>query len=295
MPITVIYGETISLKRDFYVLKVLHILDRRPASLLHPERQGDGHYKQEYHKHTTAMEIDVKRIKGIIFDYGGTLDTGGDHWSEVIWAAWQKAGVAADKAEFREAYVYAERELARTLHILPEHDFHDLLLIKMKIELQYLAETGHFAPAEIDGMAAKIADLCYASAKASVEKARPVLDELSRRYQMVLVSNFYGNIKTVLKDFGIDGYFKDIIESAVVGVRKPDPRIFTLGVEALGMKPENVLVFGDSLKKDIIPAEQAGCQAIWLKGKGWTQEEDDALHPNTVHSLSEALAFITAD
>ena len=44
------------------------------------------------------MNIDVKRIKGIIFDYGGTLDTGGDHWSEVIWDAWQKAGVAADKA-----------------------------------------------------------------------------------------------------------------------------------------------------------------------------------------------------
>ena len=51
-------------------------------------------------------------IKGIIFDYGGTLDTGGDHWSEVIWCAYGKAGVAVNKAEFREAYVYAERELA---------------------------------------------------------------------------------------------------------------------------------------------------------------------------------------
>ena len=73
-------------------------------------------------------------IKGIIFDYGGTLDTGGDHWSEVIWCAYGKAGVAVNKAEFREAYVYAERELARTRHILPEHDFGDLLLIKMRLE-----------------------------------------------------------------------------------------------------------------------------------------------------------------
>ena len=238
------------------------------------------------------MNIDVSKIKGIIFDYGGTLDTGGDHWSEVIWSAWQQAGVAADKAEFREVYVYAERELARTLHILPEHNFHDLLLIKMKIELQRLAELGHFAPAEIDAMAAKVADICYASAKASVDKAKPVLDALSAKYPMVLVSNFYGNIETVLKDFGILGYFKGIIESAVVGVRKPDPKIFTLGVEALGLKPEEVLVFGDSLKKDIIPAEKAGCQAIWLKGKGWTKEEDDAFHPNIVSSLDEALSFL---
>lgn len=74
-------------------------------------------------------------------------------------------------------------------------------------------------------------------------------------------------METVLKDFGIDGYFKKIIESAVVGVRKPDPKIFTLGVEALGFKPEEVLVFGDSYSKDIIPAEKAGCQVMWIKGR----------------------------
>ena len=238
------------------------------------------------------MNIDVSKVKGIIFDYGGTLDTGGDHWSEVIWSAWQQAGVAADKAEFREVYVYAERELARTLHILPHHNFNDLLNIKMQIELQRLAELGHFSPDEIESKAKEIAAICYASAKASVESAKPVLDALSKRYPMVLVSNFYGNVETVLKDFGIDGYFKKIIESAVVGVRKPDPKIFTLGVEALGLKPEEVLVFGDSYSKDIVPAEKAGCQAIWLKGKGWTKEEDDTFHPNIVSSLSEALSFI---
>lgn len=238
------------------------------------------------------MNIDVSKIKGVIFDYGGTLDTGGDHWSEVIWSAWQKAGVAADKAEFRECYVYAERELARTLHILPHHNFHDLLDIKMQIELQKLTELGHFSPQEIEGKAKEIADICYDAAKSSVDKAKPVLEALSKRYPMVLVSNFYGNVETVLKDFGIEKYFKKVIESAVVGVRKPDPKIFTLGVEALGLKPEEVLVFGDSYSKDIVPAEKAGCQAIWLKGKGWTDEEDATFHPNIVSSLGEALAMI---
>lgn len=238
------------------------------------------------------MNIDINKIKGIIFDYGGTLDTGGDHWSEVIWSAWQQAGVAADKAEFREVYVYAERELARTLHILPHHNFHDLLDIKMQIELQKLAENGHFPPAQVDDMAKKVADICYDSAKASVDKAKPVLDALAKQYPLVLVSNFYGNVETVLKDFGIEGYFKKVIESAVVGVRKPDPKIFSLGVEALGLKPEEVLVIGDSYAKDIVPAEKAGCQAMWLKGKGWTQEEDSILHPNIIKTLDEALQFI---
>ena len=165
----------------------------------------------------------------------------------------------------------------------------------MQIELQRLTEMGHFAPEEIDGMAKKIADICYASARASVDKAKPVLETLSKKYPMVLVSNFYGNVETVLKDFGIDKYFIKVIESAVVGVRKPDPKIFTLGVEALGLKPEEVLVFGDSYSKDIIPAEKAGCQAMWLKGKGWTKEEDETLHPNIISSLDEALAFIEGE
>ena len=241
------------------------------------------------------MDIDFSKVKGIIFDYGGTLDTGGDHWSEVIWDAWQKAGVVADKAEFREVYVYAERELARTLHILPHHNFHDLLQIKMQIELTRLSELGHFPPAEVEEMAVKVADICYSAAKDSVEKSKPVIETLAKTYPLVLVSNFYGNISTVLKDFGIDGCFKKIIESAVVGVRKPDPEIFLLGVKALHLKPEEVLVIGDSYSKDIIPAQKAGCQAIWLKGRQWSREEEETLHPATIRSLGEVLSFIEGE
>lgn len=237
------------------------------------------------------MNIDISRIKGVIFDYGGTLDTGGDHWSEVIWNAYLRAGVMVDKAEFREAYVFAERELARTLHILPNHNFHDLLLIKMQLELQWLASHGFFAPAQVDGKAKDIADDLYVGARAQVEKAKPVLSALSEKYPLVLVSNFYGNIETVLEDFGIRKYFKEIVESAVVGVRKPDPEIFRLGAKALHLLPEATLVIGDSYSKDIVPAEKAGCQAIWLKGKGWTAEEDARLYPSTISNLDEILAL----
>ena len=231
-------------------------------------------------------------IKGLIFDYGGTLDSAGDHWSEVIWHAWQQAGVAVKKEEFREAYVYAERELARTRHILPEHNFHDLLLIKMRLELQWLSEKGLFPPALVEEKAAATARICYESARAHVEAAKKVLDALASRYPMVLVSNFYGNVATVLADFGLDRYFKKIIESAVVGVRKPDPQIFRLGVEALGLRPEETVVIGDSLRKDVLPAESIGCQVLWLKGKGWTAEEDAQTHPSVISTLGDILSLL---
>lgn len=233
--------------------------------------------------------IDI--IKGIIFDYGGTIDSRGVHWSEVIWDGYQAAGVPVDKLTFREAYVFAERELARTRHILPHHTFADLLLIKMRIELQWLADQSNLPADAAELWARPVADYCYDAAKNSIADARPVLDALYERYPMMLVSNFYGNVESVLEDFDLRRYFRSIIESAVVGVRKPDPQIFRLGVDALGLRPEEVLVVGDSYKKDIVPAESLGCHVAWLKGKGWTADEDAQMHPSIIASLSELLSL----
>lgn len=233
----------------------------------------------------------IDNIKGIIFDYGGTIDSRGVHWSEVIWDGYQAAGVPVDKPTFREAYVFAERELARTRHILPHHTFADLLLIKMRIELQWLADQSGLPADAAELWAKPVADYCYDAAQNSIADARPVLDALHERYPMVLVSNFYGNVESVLEDFDLRRYFRSIIESAVVGVRKPDPQIFRLGVDALGLRPEEVLVVGDSYKKDIVPAESLGCHVAWLKGKGWTADEDAQMHPSIIASLSELLTL----
>lgn len=231
----------------------------------------------------------IKGIKGIIFDYGGTIDSRGTHWSEVIWAGYQSVGVAVDKDTFRDAYVFAERELAKHPHIMHDDNFYNLLYKKMIIELQWLADNGKIAADRVAVYAPDIAMYCYDAARECVEEAKPVLDRLAETYPMVLVSNFYGNVESVLADFGLLRYFRRIIESAVVGVRKPDPKIFQLGVDALGLKPEEVLVVGDSYKKDIVPAETIGCKVAWLKGKGWTAEEDAVLHPAIIKKLSDLL------
>lgn len=231
----------------------------------------------------------MKPIKGIIFDYGGTIDSRGVHWSEIIWDGYQACRVGVDKSVFRDAYVFAERELARVRHILPNDNFHDLLCKKMVIELQWLVDNGHLAPGAVEAFATPVADYCYDAARNAIAEARPVLEALAERYPMMLVSNFYGNVDSVLRDFDLRRYFKGVIESAVVGIRKPDPTIFRLGVVALGLEPSEVLVIGDSLKKDILPARSIGCRVAWLKGKGWTAEEDAATDPSAISKLNEVL------
>ena len=54
-----------------------------------------------------------------------------------------------------------------------------------------------------------------------------------------------------------------------------------------GGRPSEVLVVGDSYKKDILPAESLGCRVAWLKGKGWTKEEDDQMHPSIISQLAD--------
>lgn len=207
-------------------------------------------------------------IKGYIFDYGGTLDTGGNHWGKVIWHAYERQHVPVTEQQFREAYVYAERTLGKNPIIQPDFTFRQTLEKKLQLQLEFLNSslfTFHYS---------LLSDL-YAHTKAETARSREVLMALKVRYPMVLVSNFYGNVEVVLREFGLDGIFQSIVESAVVGVRKPDPRIFTLGVEALGLKAEEVVVVGDSMDKDIIPAKKAGCRTVWFKGEGWTDDAVD--------------------
>ena len=95
---------------------------------------------------------------------------------------------------------------------------------------------------------------------------------------------------TVLREFGFDGLFQHVVESAVVGVRKPDPCIFLMGVEALGLQPGEVTVVGDSMEKDIIPAKTAGCQTVWLKGEQWNDDTVDECAADCVmNDLSELI------
>jgi len=57
--------------------------------------------------------LTIDKIKGIIFDYGGTIDSNGLHWAEVIWKAYETYQVSVAKADFRNAFVYGERTLGK--------------------------------------------------------------------------------------------------------------------------------------------------------------------------------------
>lgn len=226
----------------------------------------------------------LDNIEGIIFDYGGTIDTNSRHWAEVLWAKYVEHRIPVDKECFREAYVFGERSLAKYPFIQPHHNFRDVLEVKVHLQMEYLAEHRKLPQdrQKLREEASAVAEGCYNYVLDVLKETRPVVEALSAKYKLVLVSNFYGNIQIILADFGLDTFFSDVIESSVVGVRKPDPAIYRLGVEAMGYDPARVLVVGDSFSKDMVPAKAVGCRAAWLKGEGWGGEVTDESLPDVV-------------
>ena len=241
-------------------------------------------------------------VQGIIFDYGGTIDTNSTHWSEVLWEGYRNIGIPVCKDEFRTSYVFAERELARHPYIQPGHNFLDLLSIKCDLETTDLVARGvwHTSDNERKEKSDAVAQYCYNYVLNVLKVSRPIIQRLAEKYPLVLVSNFYGNIKTILDDFHLQ-YFHHIVESAVVGVRKPDPKIFQMGVDALRqitgkteeeLPANDILVIGDSFSKDILPATHIGCQTVWIKGTGWGDEEADESIPTHIIDNIEKLEAI---
>ena len=198
-------------------------------------------------------------IKGILIDFGGTIDSDGIHWFDQFRDAY---ALVADISEplLWDAYVHTERTLGRNPIIGPDYTFCKTLQTKIALQTEYLQTKGITVTAQD-----AILDTCYNKVVKHISTvSKPVLERLSAQYPMVLVTNFYGNMHTVLKEFGLDHLFKDVVESAVVGVRKPDPQIFRLGVAVLGLEPQETVMIGDSQEKDILPAQSIGCQTFQI-------------------------------
>ena len=83
----------------------------------------------------------------------------------------------------------------------------------------------------------------------------------SAGYRLGIVSNAEGQVEADAKRFGLAPYFDVIIDSHVVGVAKPDPRIFQIALERLGAGPDEVRFAGDIYSIDVEGARAAGIEA----------------------------------
>ncbi len=85
-----------------------------------------------------------------------------------------------------------------------------------------------------------------------------------RRYRLGVVSNSDGRVDRLLRDVGLGDHFQVIVDSHLVGVEKPDPRIFAIALERLTEEPLHAAYVGDFPAVDVVGARAGGLAAILL-------------------------------
>lgn len=123
--------------------------------------------------------------------------------------------------------------------------------------------------------------------------APELLAALRPHYKLGLITNGPSQIqRPKIERFRLVDYLDMLIVSEEVGVAKPDPRIFQIALDQLGVVPSQALYVGDSLEFDLPGAAAAGVPFVWMNPRC------EALPPGlpspvaTIERLTELLPLL---
>ena len=209
-------------------------------------------------------------MKSLLFDYGGTLDADGTTWLERFHPLYKEAGLDIPKERFDRAFYDSDDHL-HTRHALKGLD------LAQTVRLQVADVVAALAPGRPE-LIDEVAGRFTADCRLQFKRLTPALERLSKRYRLGIVSNFYGNLDGILTAEGLRPLFDVVADSGVLGVTKPEPAIFLHAAKALAASPEDCVMVGDSIKRDMAGAAAVGMKKALISiagdvpncGQDWT-------------------------
>jgi len=100
-------------------------------------------------------------------------------------------------------------------------------------------------------------------------ETRFFLDSLwSQQYLLGVISNSVGTLEDQLVRLGLARYFQVILDSAIVGIQKPHPGIFKLGLQRAGVEGSEAIFVGDTCATDVGGAQLAGLTGVLMDTVG---------------------------
>jgi len=204
-------------------------------------------------------------LEAVVFDAGGTLVRLDFEWMS---AAVREMGFPLDAATLRRAEIDGRRAYDASKGVAPTPDsIHPPLGASGDTDAYF---GGMLAAA---GVPAEIAHRAVASFLARhrdpglwsrpLEGARAAMDStLAMGLRIACVSNSDGRAEEHLTHAGVRAGLEFVVDSQIVGIEKPDSRIFRIALDRLGVAPERALYVGDLLSIDARGSRAAGMNFV---------------------------------
>ena len=118
------------------------------------------------------------------------------------------------------------------------------------------------------------------------------LASLKENYQLLLLTNGSPDLQNTKLEITPElvPYFDHIIISGDFGKGKPDPAIFEHAMSRIDVQKEEVIMVGDNLMTDIIGANRAGIQSVWINRH--QKERNEVIPTYEIKNLSELFQIL---
>jgi putative hydrolase of the HAD superfamily len=236
----------------------------------------------------------MKKYAAVIFDVGGTLVrwAGDSHFARFL-GHYAKAAkphhLAEDAVLLRQVMIdtFARHRPSAVGMGATE----DTILAFWRMVLEETLEEWQ-RPGYSDQMLARLThSVVMGDFDVPFDDAEETLSRLSLTgYRLGVISNWNQNLPIELANWGLDRFFDFLVVSSLVGVAKPSPEIFWLGLRQAGCQACEALYVGDNVQDDCVGAQAAGMDVALIRRAAASQEEAlcTAVYPSLA-SLADAL------
>lgn len=235
-----------------------------------PKKEAKAKKKTEAKAEKAEAKPD-KRIKGILFDFWGTIVENGTFPSPVKKVRYfMKLDMP-----FSEYIVAFEEEFMTST-------FNDLYEGFTKVCNKFGVDPDR-----------RLLDILVGTWNKNKMFARPyddtfkVLEELKKSCKIALIANTdCFSIKEVMQKYDMEKYFDAVVLSYETGMLKSNPGMFDIALKKLGLKKDEVIMVGDSIQSDMKSAERAGVKSVLIDRRCKME------YPEKVASLEELKKFL---
>ena len=228
----------------------------------------------------------MRKIRALLFDFGGTLDGNGVHWRDRTYQFLQQVYPEIDRETFdRVDRAAVDRlikggsaprlSLRETMDVIAT-GIYEALNLNLDVKDRYV-------------------DFFCEGAGEHLDRNRRWITTLRDRYRLGVISNNFGNTRGWCDEYSLSPLLDIVVDSTVVGVSKPEAEIFHAALTGLSTSPEDAIYVGDTYLDDVVGAKGVGMWTAWLVGAEDKECPDASIVDVQLTELQELKAFLDSE